>query len=368
MIRRRLVCGALAVPALLLTAAPEASSQPSVSEELELCLVPDSLGAQLRRITRRVGHEIGITALHLESGARISFNGDHPFPMASVSKLPIALEFLRRVDDGEVDLAQDLLVPTTDFRAGHSPLASWSGGRDERATVDSLFRLMIEVSDNSATDVILRMAGGPDRVTRRLRELGIADIRVDRSEARTFADLSGIPDTVPESELYRWSYFRMRDALPAETRQAARLRFGEDPRDTSTPDAMVDLLAMIHAGKGLSRSSREYLLNSMEESRSGPRRLKGLLPSGTPVAHKTGTIAAAINDVGIITLPGDAGHVAIAAFVYTFHRTEWRRERTIAEVARLVYDYFAVAQPPLVDGPLPMACLESFPPPNDVSR
>jgi beta-lactamase class A len=160
----------------------------------------------------------------------------------------------------------------------------------------------------------------------------------------------------------------MRDALPAETRQAARLRFGEDPRDTSTPDAMVDLLAMIHAGKGLSRSSREYLLNSMEESRSGPRRLKGLLPSGTPVAHKTGTIAAAINDVGIITLPGDAGHVAIAAFVYTFHRTEWRRERTIAEVARLVYDYFAVAQPPLVDGPLPMACLESFPPPNDVSR
>jgi len=303
-----------------------------------------------------VGHEIGVTAVHLETGARISFNGDRPFPMASVSKLPMAMEFLRRVDVGEIELSEDLVVPTADFRAGYSPLASWSGGRDERATVDSLFRLMIEVSDNTATDVILRMAGGPDQVTSRLRDLGIRDMRVDRSEARTFADLSGIPDTVPESELSRWAYFRMRDALPEDVRQQARMQFGDDPRDTSTPDAMVDLLARIHAGEGLSPASREYLLAAMHASRSGPRRLRGLLPPGTPVAHKTGTIAAAINDVGIITLPGDAGHVAIAVFVHTFHRTEWRRERTIAEVARLVYDYFAGAAARWEVGPLPVAC------------
>ena len=332
------------------------TAQPSASSEVELCLVPDSLGAQLRRITRRVGHEIGVSAVHLETGARISFNGNRPFPMASVSKLPMAMEFLRRVDAGEIDLSEDLIVPTTDFRAGYSPLASWSGGRDERATVDSLFRLMIEVSDNTATDVILRMAGGPEQVTRRLRELGIQDIRVDRSEARTFADLSGIPDSVPEDELHRWAYFRMRDALPAELRQEARLRFGDDPRDTSTPEAMADLLARIHAGEGLSPTARDYLLTAMAGSRSGPRRLKGLLPRGTPVAHKTGTIAAAINDVGIITLPGEAGHVAIAVFVYTFHRTEWRRERTIAEVARLVYDHFAGAAEAWEVGPLPVAC------------
>lgn len=336
-------------------------AQPSASGDVELCLVPDSIGAELRKITRRVGHEIGVAAIHLETGARISFNGDRPFPMASVSKLPMALEFLRKVDAGEIDLAEDLIVPTTDFRAGYSPLASWSGGRDERATVDSLFRLMIEVSDNTATDVILRMAGGPEQVTRRLRDLGIRDMRVDRSEARTFADLSGIPTTVPEDELSRWAYFRMRDALPDDVRQAARLRFGDDPRDTSTPDAMVDLLARIHAGEGLSPASREYLLAAMGASRSGPRRLKGLLPGGTPVAHKTGTIAAAINDVGIITLPGESGHVAIAVFVYTFHRTEWRRERTIAEVARLVYDYFTGASEVWAVGPIPLACGDEEP-------
>ena len=350
----------LSLPVVCPAPAP-LTAQPSASGEVELCFVPDSLGAALRGITRRVSHEIGVAAVHLETGARISFNGDRPFPMASVSKLPMAMEFLRRVDAGEIDLSEDLVVPTSDFRAGYSPLASWSGGRDEHATVDSLFRLMIEVSDNTATDVILRMAGGPEQVTGRLRDLGILDMRVDRSEARTFADLSGIPDTVPESELSRWSYFRMRDALPEDVRQQARLRFGDDPRDTSTPDAMVDLLALIHAGEGLSPDSRGYLLAAMSASRSGPRRLKGLLPSGTPVAHKTGTIAAAINDVGIITLPGESGHVAIAAFVNTFHRTEWRRERTIAEVARLVYDYFAGVADEREFGPFPVACGDEVP-------
>ncbi len=333
-----------------------AEAQDVQTTGLELCLVPDSVGEQLRKITRRVGGEIGISALHLESGARISYNGNQRFPMASVSKVPMALEFLRRVDEGDIDLAEDLVVPTTDFRPGYSPLASWSGGKAERATVDSLFRLMIEVSDNTATDVILRLAGGPPEVTAGLRELGIDGIDVDRSEARTFADLSGIPDTVPESELYRYKYFRTRDALPAEHRQEARLRFGDDPRDTATPDAMTELLGLIYAGEGLTPESRDYLVTSMLASRSGPRRIKGLLPKGTPVAHKTGTIAGAINDIGIITLPDDAGHVAIAVFVYTFYRTTWRRERTIAEVSRLVFDYFSTAPDPLKIGPVPVAC------------
>lgn len=365
--RFRIIIVPLILAGSLAPRPPEAhaqASQTAAAAGLELCLVPDSIGDQLRRITRRVGGEIGVAAIHLESGARISYNGDRRFPMASVSKVPMAVEFLRRVDEGEIDLYEDLVIPVTDFRAGHSPLASWSGGKPEQATVDSLFRLMIEVSDNTATDVVLRMAGGPGEVTRRLRELGVDEVDVDRSEARTFADLSGIPDSVPESQLYRYRYFRTRDALPAEHRQQARLQFGDDPRDTATPDGMAELLALIHAGEGLSPESREYLLNSMLASRSGPRRIKGLLPRGTPVAHKTGTIAAAINDVGIITLPDGAGHVAIAVFVYTFNRTEWRRERTIAEVSRLVYDYFSAAPDPWAFGPIPIACGGEEPPPD----
>jgi len=305
------------------------------------CGVPDALYDALGRVARRVGGEIGIAAIHVETGARISFHGDRRFPMASVSKIPIALEFLRGVDDGRHRLADTLVLPITDFRAGNSPLASWSGGRPVRVTVDSLFRMMIEVSDNTATDVILRMAGGPESVTRGLRRIGIHDVDVDRSEARTFADLVGIPDTVPESELYRYQHFRLRDGLPAEVRREARLRYGEDPRDTATPEAMARLLAHVWDGTGLSATSRERLLGTMAESRSGPRRIRGLLPRGTPVAHKTGTMAGAVNDAGIITLPGEAGHLAVAVFVNTLYRTTWRRERTIAEASRALFDHFS---------------------------
>lgn len=322
----------------------------------DLCMVPDSIGTKLERIARRVGGNVGMTAIHLESGARVSVNGDQRFPMASVSKIPMAIEFLRRVDEGEVQMEERLRLPITDFRPGQSPLASWSGGRPVNVTVDSLFRLMLEVSDNTATDAILRLAGGPAEVTRRLRELGIEEVDVDRSEARTFADYSGIPASVPESQLYRYNYFRMRDALPQAHRDSARAAFGDDPRDTATPDAMAELLAAIWVGDALSPESRDRLLETMLASKSGRRRIRGMLPSAIPVAHKTGTLAGAVNDVGIMSLPDGGGTLAIAVFVNTLHRTTWRRERTIAEMSRELYDYFRRSPPMRTRGVLAFRC------------
>ena len=338
----------------LVVAGGRADAQMQDPSPWSTCATPDSLTRALERIARRVGDEIGIAAIHLESGMTVSVNGDRRFPMASVSKVPMALEFLRRVDTGEVSMDERLVLPITDFRPGNSPLASWSGGRPVTVTVDSLFRLMIEVSDNTATDAILGMVGGPERVTSRLRELGIEDMDVDRSEARTFADLVGIPDTVPESELYRYNHFRMRDALPDSVRQAARLAYGSDPRDTATPEATAQLLAEMWRGAGLTRESRDLLIETMEASRAGRRRIRGHLPSGTPVAHKTGTMAAAVNDVGIVTLPDGAGHLAVAVYVNTLHRTTYRRERTIAQAARALYDYFRAVE--AVTGPVARAC------------
>jgi len=339
---------------LVAICAPELAAQSGPSAEL--CMVPDSIGTKLERIARRVGGNVGMSAIHLESGARVSVNGDERFPMASVSKIPMAVEFLRRVDEGEVRLEERLRLPITDFRPGQSPLASWSGGRPVTVTVDSLFRLMLEVSDNTATDAILRLAGGPDEVTRRLRELGIEDVEVDRSEARTFADYSGIPASVPETQLYRYNYFRIRDALPQTHRDSARAAFGDDPRDTATPDGMAKLLAAIWHGDGLSPESRDRLVETMQASKSGRRRIRGMLPSAVPVAHKTGTLAGAVNDVGIMSLPDGGGTLAVAVFVNTLHRTTWRRERTIAEMSRELYDYFRQSPPARTRGVLAYRC------------
>ncbi len=81
-------------------------------------------------------------------------------------------------------------------------------------------------------------------------------------------------------------------------------------------------------------------LNIMRRCRTGETRLRGLLPAGTEIAYKTGTIGGTTNDVGIITLPANAGHVAIAVFVKSSEKEVSARERAIAEIARAVHDFF----------------------------
>lgn len=315
-------------------------AQPMAGEDASDCSAVDSLQLVLERHARGVGGSVGLAAIHIESGLRVSLNGDQRFPMASVYKIPIALQILRQVEGGVTRLTDTVAVSPEDHRPGHSPLAVGSPWRTARVTVDSLMRLMLTHSDNTATDLLLRLAGGPLAVTARLRQLGVAEMDVDRSEARTFADLWGIPDSVPESRLSRRQAFRLRDAVPLAERQAARERYGEDPRDTATPDATADLLALIVEGVGLRPESRDYLLTLLGETRTGPRRLRGLLPPETEVAHKTGTMGGAINDVGIVTLP-DGSRLAVAVFVNSLRTGTRQRERTIARLSRSLYDYFA---------------------------
>ena len=97
------------------------------------------------------------------------------------------------------------------------------------------------------------------------------------------------------------------DAMPNDQSRAAAALFEKDLRDTATPRGMVALLERIYRqGRALPPSS-ELLLDIMRRCRTGENRLKGLLPPGTEVAHKTGTIGRTTNDVGIITLPDGGG-------------------------------------------------------------
>ena len=118
-------------------------------------------------------------------------------------------------------------------------------------------------------------------------------------------------------------------------------------RNYSTPDAAVALLKALYSGRTLSTASSQLVLDDMTASTPGPRRLKGLLPPGTVVAHKTGTdgtrdgMTRATNDIGIITLP-DGRHLAVAVFVKDSTADEATREGTIAKIAKAAWDRWSV--------------------------
>jgi hypothetical protein len=205
---------------------------------------------------------------------------------------------------------------------------------------------MLLISDNSATDVLLRLAGGGEAVTARMRALGIDGIQVSRPTALAIADSMGA--SLPPGEKYSPELFRkLARTVTPEMLKAAAQRFDADPRDTSTPEAMAALLERIHRKDLLKPATAELLLDIMRRCRTGQARLKGLLPEGTEVAHKTGTIGGTTNDVGILTLPDGAGHVAIAVFVKSSQKEVPARERAIAEIARAAHDFFLFQEPVL---------------------
>ena len=105
---------------------------------------------------------------------------------------------------------------------------------------------------------------------------------------------------------------------------------------------MTRLLVRIWKKDLFGAKNAEVLLGMLERCQTGKARLKGLLPAGTPVAHKTGTLGGIADDVGVITLPGDAGHVAISVFTKASSKPGEVSEKAVAEVARTVYDYFTM--------------------------
>nr|AIA12596.1 ClassA_beta_lactamase [uncultured bacterium] len=296
----------------------------------------------IKRLAESSGGIVGVSAIHIESGRRVSVNGDLRFPMASVYKLPIALRLLQRIDRGELRLDDPITLSTHDFRPGHSPIAEFANNKPVTLPLERLLELMLGESDNSASDLLLRLAGGPAAVTNRMQALGIMGINVSRPEGQLILNHRGVRELPPESE---WT-MALLDSLsakitPAE-REAAAAAYADDPRDTSTPDAMADLLVRIHRRDVLEPASMERLLQITTATQTGPARLKGLLPIGTVVAHKTGTMGGTTNDVGIVTLPDGAGHLAIAVFVKASTKDVPERERAIAELARTVYDFFVL--------------------------
>ena len=246
----------------------------------------------------------------IETGASVTLRGQERFPMQSVYKLPIGMAVLHQVDRGRVKLEQGVRVRTSDFVSArqHSPIRD-DHPRGVELSVRDLLRFMVSESDGTACDVLLGLVGGPKRVTDYLHSLGVKGIVVANTEKELGRD---------ESAQYR---------------------------NWASPEATVILLRALHEGRGLSKASRALLLRQMKETPTGPRRIKGLLPAGAVVAHKTGSsrtvngLTRATNDIGLVTLPNKR-HMALAVFLSDSTASDSVREGVIARVARAAWDHW----------------------------
>ncbi len=307
------------------------------------------LEAQIAELAKVSGGDVGVAVVHLESGRAVYLNRATGFPMASTVKVPIAVRLLTQVDKGELRLDSMITVRPGDLHPGSGTLTDLFNQPGVVLSVRNLMELMLRISDNSATDILLRTAGGGAAVNARLAALGVSGIRADRPTVRLIADYIGVRD-LPSDEVPIAEFQRLAKALTDSTQRAALASFAVDPRDTATPEGMARLLQLIWRGQAVSQPNRDLLLDIMYRCETGADRIKGMLPPGTRVAHKTGSLGPGAgirggrtaNDVGIVDLPNGAGHLVTVVFVKNADDGA-KADRAIAHIARSAYDYFSVA-------------------------
>lgn len=299
--------------AALLTAVPAmVATVPAVQSRAQVSLLDQRdqiIQQQIEAIAAEGRGRIGVAAMDLDGGGQIFVNGDMPFPMASTAKIAVAATFLEQVEQGNFRLDQQFPMMVRVRETGTaSPQAPLRAG--DVFTAQSLMELMITRSSNEATDGLLQVVGGFHNVNRWLARNGISGQRLDHTMATLVRD-DGRVD-------------------PAKV---------IDTRTSSTPRAMIALLAAIDRGGVLSPESRAVLLDTMTRTSTGKTRIRAGVPEDTLVAHKTGTLAGVTDDVGIIRLP-DGRHLAVAFFV-TGPEGHAAHARLIARMTRVLYDGYS---------------------------
>jgi beta-lactamase class A len=297
---------------------PTPEPPPSATPLPKLDLKRDAaLEKQFAEIAKDAKGKVGVAAVVLETGDAALLNADGRYPMQSVYKLPISMAVMDEARKDNHSLDEQIGVTKDDYvRQGQaSPL------RDKNPnggvfTLRELIRLALVESDGSASDVLLRVIGGPTVVQSYLSQIGIEDMKVVNTEKELGKDW--------ETQYQNWA----------------------------TPIASIDLLNRIFRAEALYETERrvdaninqaETLRRIMSDSVTGPNRLKGLLPKNTNVAHKTGTggtkdgITGATNDIGIIYLP-NRKNLAVAVFVSDSPADEKTREAVIARIAKAAWD------------------------------
>ncbi len=303
---------------------------------------------QMAKIERAASTKIGISAIHIETGKFFAYKADDHFQMASTVKLPIAVYLLHLRELGHLQLEKMLEIQPYDLCPGSGLMGYYATWPGLSISIYNLLESMMAISDNTATDIILKELGGPSAVYKYMQQKDFGDIHVDRSMTQLYMDTSGLYSFPPKRTWTLKQFKEWRAAAPKEVKLKQYRALYEGIEDTATPKAMTHLLISLHSGGLINDENRDFLLDIM--SHSWGDRIKKLLPQDIKVAHKTGTwydndvAGTAYNytsDVGIIALPDNKGHVAISVYTSSDKGSSAKKQtEAIGKVSKLVYDEF----------------------------
>jgi beta-lactamase class A len=276
-----------------------------------LCGEPSSSSLESRLAPLAKAHKgkVAIAVKHLGTGETYYLNADEPMPTASLIKLPIMAEAYFQAAEGKLKLTDPVTLRKEDKVPGSGVLTNLFSDGVDFPLVDAV-RLMIAVSDNTATNLVLDKVGIP-ATAERMEKLGL-------------------PNTKAHSKVYR----RDTSAFPERSKQ-----FG---LGSTTAREMVTLLEKLNAGKLVSpEADKEMIahLRRCDDDAKFPR----FLPEGVSVAHKTGSVSDARTDAGILSWKG-GGPVALCVLTDKNEDKRFKPDSAgnvlCAQVAKEVYEYF----------------------------
>jgi len=300
------------------------------------------INQKVSNIVNRIDGKVGIYAHHSKGLLTYGLNENESFPLASLDKIPIALKVLSQVKNKQLTLDQYIDILPSDLRPGTGILSKRLSLPGVALSLANLIRLLLEMSDNTASDILLRLAGGPDAVTQFLSEIGAIRTRIGRSCLQSFAKDAGIAnlpyDAICTPELYeRIQAFGALGTLDESKKDFSDLH--ENDLDTTTPLGFTKCLLHIYDATLLGSELSRFMLDSMAQCQTGRARMMALLPPNTKVAHKTGTLSRATNDAGLITLPEKDAYLFLSVLIKDSSAPLAEKESIIAEVAQLLFKY-----------------------------
>ena len=242
---------------------------------------------------------MAVCARHLESGRQVDIDAERIFPMCSVLKIPVLVEAFRQIEEGRFALDDRWELTTAEKNLPSGILVFFEDGL--APTVLDLLTLIIIISDNTATDMVMHRLG-EGSVTRTMHSLGLTDIHVPMTIRDIFDDL--LPSGDPSQDMLAL-------ATAPRNREGRCYSLGAD-NDVGTPAALTQLLARIWRGEIVSRAACDAMLGILLKQQLNDR-LPRYLPPGTRCAHKTGTLPGIRNDSGIL-YAGENAHVAVTIF------------------------------------------------------